>query len=204
MEHPHYFPEFSRLFCSYTSHYVINESCVKPMRTDHSILSAIRSTIKNQSRTWKTQQNSRNFVSIQPWLVPRNPLTISLVCDPHADITFRSSDDVLFKIHSKYLEATSARLFTFAERKTSEFDDQAPLDETSEILEILFQFVHPPGEGSNHQQPSIMDIKPEIFFAVAGASEKYVVFGAMSIFMLHMQYVFDSRDVSLKLKLCLL
>jgi len=174
------------------------------MRTDHSILSAIRSTIKNQSRTWKTQQNSRNFVSIQPWLVPRNPLTISLVCDPHADITFRSSDDVLLKIHSKYLEATSARLFTFAERKTSEFDDQAPLDETSEVLEILFQFVHPPGEGSNHQQPSIMDIKPEIFFAVAGASEKYVVFSAMSIFMLHMQYVFDSRDVSLKLKLCLL
>ena len=158
----------------------------------------------NQSNPLKNlghgkRRPSKNFAALYPfnpnWCL-RNPLTISLVCDPHADITFRSSDDVLFKIHSKYLEATSARLSTFAERTMPEFDNQAPLDETSEVLETLFQFVHPPGEGSNHQQPSVMDIKPEFFFAVAGASEKYVVFGAMSIFMLHMQYVFDFRHCS--------
>ena len=81
-------------------------------------------------------------------------------------------------------------MLTFAVRTSQEFDNVAPLDETSEVLEILFQFVHPPGEGPNHQQPSIMNMEPELFFAVAGAAEKYVVFSAMSIFMFHMQYVF--------------
>lgn len=75
--------------------------------------------------------------------------------------------------------------------RTSELDKQEPLDETSKVLETLFQFIHPPGERSNHQQPSIVDMKPELFFAVAGAAEKYEVFGAMNIFLLHMQYVFD-------------
>ena len=87
-------------------------------------------------------------------------------------------------MHSKYLEATSARLLSFT---APELDNQSPLDETSEVLEILFQFVHPPSERSNHQQPSIMNMKHELFFAVAGAAEKYAVFGAMSIFMLGIQ-----------------
>jgi hypothetical protein len=80
---------------------------------------------------------------------------------------------------------------TLAERTTPESENQAPLDETSEVLEILFQFVHPPGEGSDHQRPSIVNIESELFFAVAGAAEKYAVFDAMGIFVLHMQYVFD-------------
>jgi len=36
-----------------------------------------------------------------------------------------------------------------------------------------------------------MNMKPELFFAISGAAEKYVVFSAMSIFILHMQYVLD-------------
>jgi len=32
-----------------------------------------------------------------------------------------------------------------------------------------------------------MNMKHELFFAVAGAAEKYAVFGAMSIFMLGIQ-----------------
>jgi len=115
----------------------------------------------------------------------------SLVCDPHADITFRSSDDVLFKLHGKFLEATSARLSTFAAKTMPELDNQVPLDETSDVLEIIFQFVYLPGEGSNHQQPSIVDMDPDLFFAVAGAAEKYAIFGAMSVVTLHMQYVSD-------------
>ena len=87
-------------------------------------------------------------------------------------------------MHGKYLEATSARLLSFA-AKTA--DSQSPLDETSEVLEILFQFVHPPSERSNHQQPSIVNMKHDLFFAVAGAAEKYAVFSAMSIFMLGIQ-----------------
>jgi hypothetical protein len=124
-------------------------------------------------------------------LRPEDPLTIPLVCDPHANITYRSSDGILFKLHAKHLEATSARLLSLASRTKSELDNQVPLDETSKVLEILFQFVHLPGERSNHQQPSIMNMKPDLFFAIAGAAEKYVVFSAMSIVILHMQYVFD-------------
>jgi hypothetical protein len=62
-------------------------------------------------------------------------VAISLVCDARAD---KASDDVLFKIHGKYLEATSARLISYAARTTPELDDQVPLDETSQVLEKFF------------------------------------------------------------------
>lgn len=101
------------------------------------------------------------------------------VCDANADITFKSSDDVLFKIHSKYLAATSGGLQVPAEILTSP-DEVIPLEEPSEILDLLFQFIHPRTEVNNFRQPLVMNMDPNILFPLAEVAEKYQVFGAMN------------------------
>jgi hypothetical protein len=110
------------------------------------------------------------------------------VCEPDADITFKSSDGVLFKIHRKYLEATSAG---FTAPPFVETDGELVLlQEPSEVLEILFRFVHPPTESQQYRQPAMMDVKPDVLFAVAEAAEKYLVFGAMNICLSRMECAF--------------
>jgi len=101
-------------------------------------------------------------------------------------VTFQSSDSVLFKIHRKYIETTSAgfALPEFAET------DQEPisLQEPSEVLEILFRFIRPPTESQKYRQPNMaVDVRSEIVFAVAEAAEKYVVFGAMNTCLSRME-----------------
>lgn len=55
------------------------------------------------------------------------------------------------------------------------------LPETSEVLEVLFQFITPPSEAAGYRQPSVMKMEPNLFFRVAEAAEKYAVFGAMNV-----------------------
>jgi len=62
-----------------------------------------------------------------------------------------------------------------------------PLQEDSTTLEMLFQFIHPCGELSQFRQPSVMNMIPKSLFKVAEAAEKYVVFGAMNVFVTRMQ-----------------
>jgi len=91
----------------------------------------------------------------------------------------------LFKIHGKYLEATSAGLspppFTLIG------EEHIPLEEPSSILEILFQFVHPPLESERYRQLDVRSLALDVLFAAAEAAEKYLIFGAMNIFMTRMQ-----------------
>lgn len=111
------------------------------------------------------------------------------VCDPSADITFKSSDNVLFKIHSKYLEATSAG---FTPPSPVAMNQEAVLlDEPSDVLEILFRFIHPPSEAQQYRQPTMLGVKSEILFGVAEAAEKYLVFGAMNICLSRMECAFS-------------
>ena len=104
---------------------------------------------------------------------------VKSVCDADADITFKSSDEVLFKIHSKYLAAASGGLEVPPEILTTP-DEVISLEEPSEILDLLFRFIHPRTESTNFRQPSVMDMEPGILFALAEAAEKYQVFGAMN------------------------
>jgi len=69
--------------------------------------------------------------------------------------------------------------------------DEQPisLEEPSNVLETLFQFIHPCLEAKQYRQPSVMDLEPELFFAVAEAAEKYIVYGAMNIFLTRMQWL---------------
>ena len=57
------------------------------------------------------------------------------------------------------------------------------LSETSDVLEVLFQFIHPPSEAAGYRQPSVMRMEPNPFFKVAEAAEKYAVFGAMNLYV---------------------
>jgi hypothetical protein len=117
------------------------------------------------------------------------------VCDSDADITFKSSDGVLFKIHSKYLEATSAGFTAPPFVET----DQEPvlLQEPSEVLEILFRFIHPPMESQQYRHPNMVDVQPEVLFSVAEAADKYLVFGAMNICLSRMECAFPIGICSL-------
>ncbi|KIM42586.1 hypothetical protein M413DRAFT_444292 [Hebeloma cylindrosporum] len=129
-----------------------------------------------------------------------DPGVSSLFNHASADLTFRSSDNILFKIHAKYLGATSAGLApppsTLMDRTHIE------LEEPSTVLEILFQFVHPPPESKRYLQPDIRSLEQDLFFAVAEAAEKYIVYGAMNLFMTRMRQLTQDYPVDILRHAC--
>jgi hypothetical protein len=112
-------------------------------------------------------------------------MVFHIVCDPTADLTFVSSDHVLFKIHGKHVNSNSAGLAITENMIIG--SDTVQLSEPSETLEILFQFIEPPSDSQNFRQPSVIGMEPSLFFAVAEAAEKYVVYSAMNICLTRMQ-----------------
>jgi hypothetical protein len=62
-------------------------------------------------------------------------------------------------------------------------DEEVELTETSDVLEILFQFIYP------RKHPSLVNIKFSMLAGVAEAAEKYQVFSAMNICEIRMRYV---------------
>nr|GAT48900.1 predicted protein [Mycena chlorophos] len=110
-----------------------------------------------------TQQNP-NFPGT--W---RNPQTVNA---PDSNITFRSSDGVLFRVHRKNLEVCAEGF------PPSGFDtngEVVDLTETSTTLDLLFQFMYP------QRHPSLDATPFEVLFPLAEAAEKYQVFPAMNI-----------------------
>ena len=104
---------------------------------------------------------------------------LALVSDPDADLSVVSSDGIMFKIYRKHLDSHTAGFPSFE----SIVVDQQPitLQEPSDVLELLFQFIHPRAEVQQFRQPVITEIEPKKFFAVAEAAEKYIVFGVMNL-----------------------
>ncbi|KIM42577.1 hypothetical protein M413DRAFT_10123 [Hebeloma cylindrosporum] len=109
--------------------------------------------------------------------------------DATADITFKSSDNILFKIHSKHLQTASAVLSLGS--VSMDLAETVPLSEKSDVLEVLFQFIHPPQEGGNYRQPCVTEMEPNLFFRVAEAAEKYAVFAAMNVCLTWMHQVVE-------------
>ena len=104
-----------------------------------------------------------------------------------ADVIFSSSDGMLFKVHRKYLEATTGA-FPPADVPTN--SEIISLTESSTILELLFQFTYP-----NHH-PDVDSIAHfETFADLAEAAEKYGVYSAMNICKLKMRSVHDMLQV---------
>lgn len=107
------------------------------------------------------------------------------VSDPTADILFESSDGIRFRLHSSSLAITSGALAV--PPKTRVDDDPTKLDEASQPLEILFQFIEPPSDAQHDRYPSVVNLDSTLFFCLAEAAEKYVVYPAMSACYTRMQ-----------------
>ncbi|KAF8172483.1 hypothetical protein BJ912DRAFT_886690 [Pholiota molesta] len=118
-----------------------------------------------------------------------------LVCDPTANLTFVSSDHVLFKIHKKHIDSNSAG-FSIPENIIVG-SDAVQLSEPSRTLEILFQFVEPPSKSRSYRQPSVINMELSLFFAVAEAAEKYIVYSAMNICLTRMQQLLSQNSLEI-------
>ncbi|KAF4616175.1 hypothetical protein D9613_011245 [Agrocybe pediades] len=98
--------------------------------------------------------------------------------DPNAEITFLSSDNVAFKIFRSHLKVNSAG---FSPPENIDVTEAVLLPEASDVLEILFSFIHLPGEHEQFRQPRLMDLEERLFFLVAEAAEKYIVSSLMNM-----------------------
>ncbi|KAK7036382.1 hypothetical protein R3P38DRAFT_3312131 [Favolaschia claudopus] len=97
----------------------------------------------------------------------------STVNFPNADVTFSSSDGVLFRVHRKNLEVCADGFppsgFEIPEGEV------VSLSETAETLELLFQFMYP------KRHPGLDTTPFNVLEPLAEAAEKYQVFPAMNI-----------------------
>ncbi|KZP13255.1 hypothetical protein FIBSPDRAFT_936418 [Athelia psychrophila] len=94
-------------------------------------------------------------------------------CADDADVTFASSNNVLFKINQSYLKAHSEGFSPPAGTSSSSSDEIVNLTEPAETLDLLFQFAYP------QKLPDLRKLKAESLLELAEAAEKYQVFAAM-------------------------
>ncbi|KAJ3874791.1 hypothetical protein F5051DRAFT_415908 [Lentinula edodes] len=114
-------------------------------------------------------------------LEPAAARTSSYFNAPDADVTIRSSDNVYFKLHKKYLECTTAA-FPPAELVT-DAKEIIHLTEGGDTLEILFQAIYP------RPFPSLKDLKFDDIMLLAEAAEKYQVFSMIYACKIHLREV---------------
>ncbi|KAJ7698778.1 hypothetical protein B0H14DRAFT_3904711 [Mycena olivaceomarginata] len=107
-----------------------------------------------------------------------------------ADVTFQSSDGVLFRLHRKNLEF-GAGGFPPSDILTQ--DEIVPLTETCITLDLLLQFMYP------QRPPDLSKTSFEVLEPVAEAAEKYQVFSAMAIFNLYMKAMVRDHPLAVAL-----
>lgn len=85
----------------------------------------------------------------------------------------KSSDNILFYLHRKNLEAHTGAFppFEFVAFR----GEVTHLTETADVLAVMFDFVYP------RRQPALEDMPFQIVAPVAEAVEKYEVFSAMKV-----------------------
>jgi hypothetical protein len=93
-------------------------------------------------------------------------------------LTVQSSDGVLFKVSSKDLQAYMGALPSADVLRPG--DETIHLAETSEVLELLFQYTRP------QRQPNLTGLPFSILASLAEAVEKYEVYPATEICRVNM------------------
>ncbi|KAF8191585.1 hypothetical protein K438DRAFT_1591258, partial [Mycena galopus ATCC 62051] len=91
-----------------------------------------------------------------------------------ADIAFRSSDQVIFRIHIKNLE-THSDGFPPSAFCAPGSDEVVDLSEPAATLELLFQYIYP------QRQPDLNEVELPQLAQLAEAAEKYQVYSALEI-----------------------
>ncbi|KAL1741061.1 hypothetical protein HDZ31DRAFT_67299 [Schizophyllum fasciatum] len=108
---------------------------------------------------------------------------------PDSDITFRSCDGALFKIHRVNLDTHSAA-FPPVELGCA-VTEAVELTEDAHTLELLFQFIYP------WRQPTLLDVPFSRLDALAEAAEKYQIFSAMNICRIRMKETLPEHPVEI-------
>jgi hypothetical protein len=92
--------------------------------------------------------------------------------DDSSDITFQSTDRVLFHLHTKYLKICTKG---FSLQCPGGAPEVIPLTDAASTLEVLFQFCYP------GRHPELESMKFNKLMLLAAAAKKYQVFSAMDI-----------------------
>ncbi|KAJ7434626.1 hypothetical protein B0H11DRAFT_2296096 [Mycena galericulata] len=100
-------------------------------------------------------------------------------CAPDADTTISSSDDVLFKLHSKNLEVHSDVLAYFHAPEPG--NEVVQLSERSDVLDLLSQYMY------RQPQPELQNVDFDLCIRLAEATEKYLVHSAIPAVKLRLQ-----------------
>ncbi|KII94580.1 hypothetical protein PLICRDRAFT_33384 [Plicaturopsis crispa FD-325 SS-3] len=117
---------------------------------------------------------------------------------PGSNVTLRSSDNVLFRVHKINLEMHS-EAFAGATALPPVAADDIPMDaeertvslpETGEVLELLLQYMY------LRPQPVLDKLKVKTLTALAEAAEKYQVYAAMQPCKMQMHFYLTSRSWS--------
>ncbi|KAF7976518.1 hypothetical protein HWV62_6335 [Athelia sp. TMB] len=102
-------------------------------------------------------------------------------CADDADVTFRSCDQILFKVHRINLALVSEG---FAPPPGINSEHKVvPLSENGGTLDLLFQYIYP------QRQPDLSELDFKQLAELAEAAEKYQVFAAMTVCNIYMTYV---------------
>lgn len=99
---------------------------------------------------------------------------------PDADISFVSSDNVIFRVHRVHLDS-HAEGFPPSSLDLPNPHELIPLSETSDTLEILFQHIYP------RSYPCLDGMEFEELGRLAEAAEKYQIYAAMEVCRIHMR-----------------
>ncbi|KAH8801986.1 hypothetical protein DL96DRAFT_774393 [Flagelloscypha sp. PMI_526] len=107
---------------------------------------------------------------------------------PTANISILSSNNVLFRIHSKNLATMSA---AFQVPLDSESSEAARFDESSEVLACLFGFLY-----TDEAPPNLLDKKVGVIEKVGRAAHKYFVMSAVTVCQLRMVDLAKTTEAS--------
>ena len=102
-----------------------------------------------------------------------------VVCDPNADITLQSSDNILFKFYKKQLEACSGAFGGAGAFIAT--DEPVMLTEPSEIVDLFLQLM------SLQEPPDLLSLDFDTLDLLAEAVEKYQVIASKLTCRLLMQ-----------------
>jgi hypothetical protein len=119
---------------------------------------------------------------------------VAVVSAADSDVTFVSSDGVLFCIHKINLTVSAGG---FAPQVFETQGENIHFAETAQTLELLFQFCYP------DYYPDIEVLEFSEFAMLAETAEKYQVFSAMNVCKIRMKLItFYTRMFNVHLLTC--
>ncbi|KZP29175.1 hypothetical protein FIBSPDRAFT_852012 [Athelia psychrophila] len=102
-----------------------------------------------------------------------------------SDVTFRSCDGILFRVHRKNLD-TSSEGFSPPDGTSSQ-DEIVPLTEDGATLDLLFQYIYP------QPVPDLTKIGFKQLAGLAEAAEKYQVYAAIGFCQIRMSEAYSEH-----------